>query len=205
MTVGRVILVHGLWLNTWFMGILARRLRRAGLVTETFGYAATRDGLERSARRLVQVIRSQPDTPVAIVAHSLGGIVTAKALAGHTGLPVRRVVLLGSPMVGSAVARQFSQWRFGGWLLGGSREDLVRGAPPLSATVQWAMIAGTLPLGIARFIGRLPLPNDGVVALAETRVPGLAGHWAVPVNHMGLIFSRRVAAGIIRFLEQGRF
>jgi hypothetical protein len=67
------------------------------------------------------------------------------------------------------------------------------------------MVAGTRSIGLGRFFGKLPGDNDGTVAVAETRVPGLAAHATLPVSHSGLVFSAPVAALVERFLHDGRF
>jgi hypothetical protein len=67
------------------------------------------------------------------------------------------------------------------------------------------MIAGTVRFGVGRLLVRLPTPNDGVVCLDETRMPGLRDHLAMPLSHSGLIVSARVARQIHNFLELGHF
>ncbi|HSH84055.1 MAG TPA: hypothetical protein VK979_02700, partial [Guyparkeria sp.] len=78
------------------------------------------------------------------------------------------------------------------------------GAPAWQAA-NTLMIAGTRPLGPGRLLPEtLDGPNDGTVAVAETRVPGLAAHECLPVNHFGMLLSRLVAEMAIAFLhEQG--
>ena len=38
------------------------------------------------------------------------------------------------------------------------------------------MIAGTLGVGLGAIIENLPSPNDGTVAVEETRLPGIKDH-----------------------------
>jgi hypothetical protein len=75
---------------------------------------------------------------------------------------------------------------------------------PRSA-VAIGVLAGTRRVGLGRLVPGLPLPNDGVVALAETRLPGAADFIALPVAHSEMLASRRCAAQIAAFLESGRF
>jgi len=51
----------------------------------------------------------------------------------------------------------------------------------------------------------LPLPNDGTISVAETRVPGMRDHIELPVSHSGMVFSRIVAHEVCAFLRDGRF
>ena len=48
-------------------------------------------------------------------------------------------------------------------------------------------------------------PNDGTVAVSETRMPGATDHIVLPVSHMGMLLSARVAQETGHFLTQGHF
>jgi hypothetical protein len=89
--------------------------------------------------------------------------------------------------------------------VGRSAELLARGAETLPARSEVGMIAGCRGLGIGRLLHRIDAPNDGTVSVAETRVPGLAGHAEVGVSHTGLVYSRKVAQLTAQFLRDGRF
>jgi hypothetical protein len=67
------------------------------------------------------------------------------------------------------------------------------------------MVAGTLPLGLGQFLGRFDGPSDGTVALAETRLEGIADHLVVRTSHTGLVLSPHVAQAVGMFLRDGRF
>ena len=95
---GRVVLLHGLWMPGAVMHWLATRLEAAGFATETFSYHSVAEGPERAARELVDYVGTRD---CAIVAHSLGGLVALQALCDAPALPVHRVVCLGSPLTGS--------------------------------------------------------------------------------------------------------
>ena len=62
-----------------------------------------------------------------------------------------------------------------------------------------------MPFGVGRLLGPFPEPNDGTVAVDETRIAGLADHIVLPVSHVALLWSTSVAAQVAHFLEQGRF
>jgi len=51
----------------------------------------------------------------------------------------------------------------------------------------------------------LPEENDGTVAVSETRMPGATDHIVLPVSHLGMLLSARVARETGSFLTQGRF
>jgi hypothetical protein len=65
------------------------------------------------------------------------------------------------------------------------------------------IIAGTQSLSLGRFIVNFDEPNDGTVAVSETRLPGATAHLTLPVNHTGMLLSARVAQEVGSFLERG--
>jgi hypothetical protein len=60
-------------------------------------------------------------------------------------------------------------------------------------------------MGLGRLVSGLPQPNDGVVAVTETLLPGATDFIALKVAHSEMLASRRCAAQIAAFLESGRF
>lgn len=200
----QVILIHGLWLRGFTLGPLGRRLRAAGLEPHTVDYASVRHGPERAAERVARRL-ADAGAPVHLVGHSLGGLVALKALSLSGPGQVGRVVCLGTPLAGSAAARGLLRWRLGGALLGRARPFLEHGVGSVAGHVAVGMVAGTRALGLGRFFGAGPGPSDGTVAVAETRVPGLAGHVEVHTSHTGLLFSADAARHVAAFLQTGRF
>ena len=199
----RVLLLHGLWMGRWAMWLLARRLEKAGFDPVLFGYP-TRDTPAANAERLARWLDEQRRPPDHFLAHSLGGIVLAHLFARH---PDRRphgarVVLLGSPLAGSAVARRVGRSKLGRWLLGGSLQSGLAGDVPAWTAPDTLMLAGTRPVGPGRLVPEaLDSPNDGTVAVNETSAPELTVHDRVPVNHFALLWSPRVADVAIDYLS----
>ena len=200
-----VILVHGLWFGAWSLGLLARRLHKAGFEPRRFRYRTTRNGLDGHARALRQFIDSGSYPALHIVAHSLGGLVTLKMLADDGGLPPGRIVLLGSPLQGSVVARKTATLPGGSSLLGAIRSELAAGFPRLAAGRDIGMIAGARSFGLGLLLGGLGEPGDGTVAIRETRAEGMRGHRVLPVTHTGMLFSGAVVREIVCFLRKGNF
>ena len=202
-----VLLVHGLWMNRVVMLYLARQLRQRGFAARAVGYYSATHDLARNARRLAGAIAELDAPRVHLVAHSLGGVVALAALRDRPDERVHRVVLLGSPLAGSASARSLAARRWGAPLLGTTRAlwgDMPRLEIP--AGVEAGAIAGARRLGVGRFIGLdVPAPNDGVVAVEETKHPQLADHLVMPVAHSEMLVSRAVARQAAAFLAHGRF
>jgi pimeloyl-ACP methyl ester carboxylesterase len=202
-----VILVHGLWFGPWAMARLARRLRGEGFLVRRFNYASTAGSLQEHAHELLEFSRQVGSAQQSLhfVGHSLGGLVTLRMLGQETGLPPGRVLLLGSPLDGSHVARRSSGIPGAGKLLGSARETLHSGYGQLPTDRDTGMIAGTRALGLGMLLGGAGSPSDGTVSVAETRTTGFKDHLLLPVTHTGLLFSSEVARQSAVFLRSGSF
>jgi len=143
---------------------------------------------------------------VHLVAHSLGGIVVLHLLARFASVPPGRVVFIGTPAQGSAVARWMAAHGPMHWLLGRSvRQGLLGGAPDWPGNRELGVIAGDLSLGVGRVLGGQPQPNDGTVAVSETRLAGAADFRLIHASHLSLLFMAETAAEVVSFLRSGRF
>ncbi|WP_028770461.1 esterase/lipase family protein [Silanimonas lenta] len=203
---GRVVLLHGLWNPRAVLWPLAARLRAVGFAPEAFAYSSAFEGAEAAAGRLADRLRQQTRQgrpPPHLVGHSLGGLVALIA-AHEPGLPLQRIVCLGSPLSGSRAADTLGRHGLA-VLLGRSARVLRRGLEGLPAGREVGVVAGTLGLGLGRALSRFEGRHDGTVAVAETRLPGLAGHCEVHASHMGLLVSRAAAEAVASFLRTGRF
>lgn len=197
------MLLHGVWMGRWAMWPLARRLKRAGFDPVRFGYPSRARPAD-NAERLARWLADQPYPPRLFVAHSLGGLILAHLFARHPEAhsPTTRVVLLSSPLAGSAVAVHLARHAFGRRLLAGSLVEGLDGKAPAWRAANTLMIAGSRPLGPGRLVpGALDGASDGTVAVDETRVPGLAAHECLPVTHFGLLLSPQVAQRSLIFLS----
>jgi len=201
-----VLLVHGLWMRGVVFALLGRRLRACGFEPAMFSYPSVSQTLAENARRLERAVASYPASRVHFVGHSLGGLVVLNLLARAPQIPVGRIVLLGSPCNGCSAADQLGRTRAGRMIVGQALPQWqAKDAAAVAARVQVGAIAGTQRLGVGTLLVTLPAPNDGVVTVDETRVPGLADHVVLPVTHSGMIVSARVAHQVCSFLTHGRF
>jgi pimeloyl-ACP methyl ester carboxylesterase len=202
---GRVVLVHGLWMNGLAMLPLARRLERCGFAVTRHGYQSVRRGLRENARRLAAVCEKS-GAHLNLVGHSLGGLLIMTMLREHPQLKVHRVVLLGSPYANSAAAQGMARFATSRGLLGRTIQDWLRHArPPVPDGVELGVIAGDVSIGLGRLFAHLPKPNDGVVILDETHVPGAADSIVLHTSHSAMLVSPAVAHAACAFLKNGSF
>jgi len=202
-----IVTVHGLWMRGTAMGALRRRLETRGFSVRDFTYPTITSSLSDAAAALETFVARVPGETVHFVGHSLGGVLICALL--ERSLPVRagRVVCLGSPLKGSKTAARLMRWPAGRHLVGKCLVDAhARGGfTACRAGVEVGSIAGRIPFGVGRLLGPFPEPNDGTVAVEETKIAGLADHVVLPVSHVALLWSTRVAAQATHFLEHGRF
>lgn len=202
----RVVLVHGIWMTGLELGLLARRLRDCGYRTVVFRYHSLRNTVAQNAQLLRRRIHELGDSPVHLVGHSLGGLVILRALQDQPDLIGGRSVLLGSPVNGSVIAHRLHRYRLSRWLIGHSGEQaLLGGAPRWQGTQSLGVINGTRPVGVGRLLGGFDGPNDGTVAVSETRLENASATLSCHSSHFGLLVSKTVAASVCEFLRQGNF
>jgi pimeloyl-ACP methyl ester carboxylesterase len=207
MTRHAVVVVHGLWMPASATWLLARRLRDAEHATYRYGYHSVAADLGTNVELLAAYLARVPGDRLDLVGHSLGGVVILKLL--EQGLALERpgrVVCLGSPLLGSRAAAVLERTRWGRRLLGRSmREHLADALRPWEGARELGIIAGDRPIGFGRWLTPLGPAHDGTVAVDETRLVGAADHLVLPVTHMMLLYSARVAAEVRHFLACGRF
>ena len=202
----RVVLLHGLWMRGFAMGLLQHRLAEADFMVERFDYLSVGESgpkalIERLRQRLMP---SEEAEVVHIVGHSLGGLLALRACENDAGLAPGRIVCMGSPLLGSAAARGFAQLG-GEALLGPYRGLLEQGFEAWAGPRELGVIAGRMRLGLGAVVGQLQGEHDGSVAIAETLLPGLTAHCVVEASHTGLIMSADAARQAVQFLRHGQF
>ena len=198
----RVVLLHGLWMPGASMQWFASKLAAAGFEPEIFAYHSVADGPDTAVPRLVELLAA---APADIVAHSLGGLIALQALQEAPELRVRRVVCLGSPLTGSGAATGMLRWAPAAAMLGRSAALLQHGVDRWTGGAEVGVIAGCVPHGLGALLAGFDGDHDGTVAVAETRLPGLADHVVIEASHSGLLFSTDAVDQATAFLGTGHF
>lgn len=201
----QIFLVHGMGRTPRSLALLAWRLERAGLRTSRFGYRVRGQPLDQIAARFASHVREHAMGPYAIVAHSLGNVITRLA---SPQLPegFAHFVMLAPPNSSPRLARLLGQHGLARGIFGALTEDAgVRLASPAFyetlpiPRVPTLIFAGTagpratwLPFAGAR--------SDGIVAVDETHLPG-AEHREVDAIHTFIMNDASVTQAIVDFVS----
>ncbi len=189
--------------------VLRRRLAHdTGMKTHAFHYRSVAGSMSDIAVGLAEFARDLRAERVHFVGHSLGGLVIYRTLEHVTDLPPGRVVFLGTPAVASRAAIGVAQRLAAvSSLLGriAAEELLTEQSRRWEIDRQLGIVAGTRRVGLGHFFTTLDGDHDGTVSVTETRLPGATDFITMPVGHMGLLVSTRVAHETGRFLREGRF
>lgn len=203
-----VIHVHGLWFSGREAWLLRTRLSRALHAEErAFSYPSVSDTISANSAALKAYLATISCDTLHLVGHSLGGVVIVDLFRHAPAFAPGRILLLGSPLMGSEAALALSRLPFGKSMLGRGVAEQVMQAPARrwDGSRDLGIIAGSLGLGVGRLVNRFDGANDGTILVAETHLDGAADHLVLPVSHTGLLWSREVARQGAAFLRDGRF
>ena len=203
-----VVYVHGLWLNGRESLVLRRRLERElGCRAHPFRYRSVAGPMSDIVARLADFVAALDSPTLHLIGHSLGGLVIYRFLERYPQQKPGRVVFLGTPSIASRAAVGVARLRWAAPLVGRClSEELVKHHERRwSAPRELGIIAGTRRVGLGQFVACFDEDSDGTVAVSETRLPGATDHVCLPVSHMGMLLSPRVALESAQFLRNGRF
>lgn len=217
----RVILIHGLHQAPFIMRPMAKRLQAQGFDTHQYGYRSMRDGIKTNSARLDAWLERNhnPEQPIDLVAHSLGGLIIRDFIAHYPKWQIGRCVTLGTPHNGSICADYI--WQLMPAVVGKSYEQALDGTvAPLPEGIELGVIAGDKAQGLGQpFLGyhnrKLrksgktlsdeQLAHDGTVYVSETQLDTATDHLIMPVTHTGMLVNKEVARQTGYFLKHGRF
>ena len=203
-----VILIHGLWMRGFVLLPYQRWLRGQGFAVRRFSYPCWRNHLVGNARLLSNFVRDTPGAVIHLVAHSLGGLVALKMLSLDADVRIRRVVLLGTPYAGCHSGSTLAATPVLAALVGRTFKDWFgQPHPALPPTVEIGTIAGNRSdgFGLGRLVPGLARPNDGLIAVEETRIAAARDNIVLNVSHSGMLVSRACTTAIANFLKRGSF
>jgi triacylglycerol lipase len=201
-----VVLIHGLIRRSYNMYPMARFLCDKGFTAYVYDYktsiktmAGHGDDLRDYLRK---VIAENPDMPINIVTHSMGGILIRYALGENNGNPaldvsrIKRVVMLAPPHGGSKIARRFVKYApiIGKWF---------KTLPELSDAPD--SIIHSVPLIEGPEIGIVGAKYDQEVAMKDTYLEGMKEHFIIKAEHSFMVYMKSVQEAVLRFLTTGTF
>ena len=182
----KILLIHGLSRTPLSLMNLEWYLQQTGKTTEHFSYLAVTETFDRIVARLrirLQQLASQGS--YGIVAHSLGGLLTRAALGlGSIKLP-EHIVMLGTPnqlprLAPLAWRLPPFRWWTGQCGFNLTDPNFFASLPKIQSP--YTIVAGTG--GIRGFLSPFgDEPNDGIVALSETRLSHRDRLVQFPVMH----------------------
>ena len=205
-----VVLLHGLGRTRRSMAPLRRHIERAGFPTWSRSYPSRQLPIAELAALLSGwILNDLGHQPLIAVTHSLGGILF-REMAGT--LHFTRAVMLAPPNRGSRLAGRLLERPGFGIALGPAARDIVAAGPWPTPSVPFAVVAGTRSASIGNptswISRRLSVfddseANDGTVAVAETRLQGMADFAEVDASHTWIMRDRRVHHMVLAYLQTG--
>lgn len=200
------VLVHGLWMQGPLMRVMGKMLESKGFRTKAISYNFLNRTPVENAQHLYDEIGLLGAKKINLVGHSLGGIVILHLLHHFPDLQIDKVVLIGSPVKGSSVARRVYNVPLLRPLLGRAVEGgLLGGAPTFSLDRPLGIITGNGRLGLSALLYSSGEESDGVVRECETLLDNATDRISLPLSHSAMIFSRQCSEYVAQFLSTGRF
>lgn len=208
-----VVLLHGLARTASSMEPMAGALGTRGYATINVDYPSREKPIEELAAAAVQEgldgCRALGAQRIHFVTHSLGGILVRVFLKERQIPELGRVVMLAPPNQGSRVVDEFSQVPGfdllngpAGSQLGTDEQSVPRRLGP--ATFEVGIIAGDRTINPILSTA-FSEPNDGKVAVEDTKLEGMKDFLLVHHSHPFIMESDEVIDQTAFFLESGRF
>ncbi|WP_050769383.1 esterase/lipase family protein [Blastopirellula marina] len=190
-------LIHGFFSSSLWMKRLERQIRAEGFATQSYGYVTLIGDIEAYAQRFAQALRRMDEEEdvdrLHIVAHSMGGLVTRRALQIYRPSCLGRVVFMASPHRGLYAGRFWGTFcRLWDCRAVGQMSDV-----PDSYVNQMAPPDFEFAVVIAS--------HDHLVPPHSAMLDGCADYRVYPAMHTALLLRRDVAEDVCSYLEHGRF
>ena len=214
-----VVVLHGAIRSRSSMASICQLIeKQTGYQAINVSYASTRAKISQHAialRKIIEYLGPQVKE-INFVAHSMGNLVIRhylqdlKLQPGKTAVPPRigRIVMLAPPNQGTELAARVKNnpiflalWG----VSGGEMATWKTLAPRLGIPeCEFGIIAGN-PLPDQQGNPLIEGPDDLVVGVLETQLPGARDFLVLPVSHSTIMYDQRVKDATLRFLQLGHF
>lgn len=206
-----VLLFPGIAMPALRMALIAGFLRSSGYDTHSISYPSTRktiEGCADAARESIGKIRLSGD--IHVVGHSMGGLVALDMIARGLLPPVKRLVMIGTPVQGSQVADLLENIGLYKYVFGPAGQQLTtayrakKNVPALK-DIEVGVIAGTSAWDYPFFLHVMNKtgPHDGLVSVESTKFPQMKDHICLPHPHSTII--EGAFHQVLAFLRGGAF
>ena len=185
-----VLLVHGYGCNRGAWWWLRARLERAGLIVATVNlepmFGSIDQYVEPLRRRIEALCAETGAARIVLVAHSMGGLACRAYIAAHGVDRTAKLITLGSPHQGSAIARI----------------GLGRNARQMEVGSAWlqALNGRPIPKGL-RAVAIYSVHDNFVMPQEGQRLPGADNQPLSGLGHFSLLFSPRIMDALLAELR----
>lgn len=198
-----VILVHGLFLGSFVMIPLAKKLAAKGFYTISYDYrtiSKTTDLLGADLARFIEQTAEKNYTKIHFVTHSMGGLLLRSALcklSPETAAKIGRSVMLVPPNKGSDLARLATR-------IVPFAEKVVAPIHDLSSAED--SFANTFPEPAKKFdIAVIAASHDTKVKPSYTHLAAERAHIILRATHTFIVFMPRTAVLVYNYIATGNF
>ena len=199
-----VILLHGMGRSRLSMVVLSHRFKQAGYRTLNFPYSQMGSSLNELSDKLKGFIQERVNTPrYHLVAHSLGNVIIRNAFRKEWPTGLGRIVMLAPPNQPADLAKRFKKNLIYRLFTGDSGQKLSEEefyADLPVPEVDFGVIAGDKGQKLS-----FAEPNDGLVAVKETKLEGMKDFIVLQHAHTFIMNCRDTFEHCKSFIETGNF
>ena len=206
-----VVLIHGLARSSKSMDKMERILSADGYRVINVDYDSNSAPIETLTAQIFEEITPQlnPEQPLHIVTHSMGGIITRLYLTDHKLPQLQNVVMLAPPSKGSEVTDKLHKNFIYRWLNGPAGNQLTTDNTSLPNQLpppdfNLGIIGGDRSINIILSC-LIPGPDDGKVSVNRVNTQGASDFLLLHVTHACMMWNKSVIRQTRHFLEHGRF
>ncbi len=209
-----IVLIHGLYQNSFIMKPLGKRLKKIGYQIHYFDYPTLKQSLADNITSLTTYLQ-QFTEPFTIIGHSLGCVLTRYTLKQASFPKLTAVIAITPPFHGSRIVQYLSD-HHSGFLIGKSETALM---PNQQQSQHWdsptplGIIAGTQNKGpssllledLTNTIEKNSLLSDGTVYLDETKIAGFTDFITLHKSHTMILFDEQLPLLCDHFIRHHNF